>query len=277
MKRNVVKINGEEFRFYISGCRADYYVSQRGEVYSRSHQRGRIRKRKPDYCGHKYPTMRIKTYENGLVVTKNIPLYRIVYETYVDRMPNWISLGIKYKDGDPCNVSIDNLLPYPRKEDALLASVSSKCGLYEVEYKKYYNRVVDYVKWVSKLTLMDSEDVAEEAYIYASFNYDNSRGDFYGYWISTALRRAKGRYYYGRRIEFDENDFEGQCVSAEDFSVLFKIESLTEAEKWWLSFLLQGYTREDILKKPLMRTRKKKIVLRNLYKKIREVYSHEEL
>lgn len=277
MIRDVITINDEEFRFYIAGCRADYYVSRNGDVYSRSHSKGLLKKRKPDYCGHKYPTIRIKIYENDVVVTKNFPLYRMVYETYVDRMPNWSSLGIKFRDGDPRNASIDNLQPYPRGGEALLASMSSKCCQYEIEYKKNFNRVVDYVRWIHKLSLMDSEDVAQDAFIYASLNHDGNKGDFRVFWIGVALKRAKSKWLYGRQVSLDESEFATQSASPEDLSLLLKVESLTEPERYWLSFLIQGYTRKDILKKPGMRTRRNKIVLKEMFEKIKEVYNWEDL
>ena len=97
------------------------------------------------------------------------------------------------------------------------------------------------------------------------------------FWIGVALKRAKSKWLYGRQVSLDESEFATQSASPEDLSLLLKVESLTEPERYWLSFLIQGYTREDILKKPGMRTRRNKIVLKEMFEKIKEVYNWEDL
>lgn len=272
-----IHIDGEQARFYLDGYRCAYYVTESGRFFSCSHNHKIVRERKLTYTGHKFPTIRINIESNGFKINRNIPAYRALYETFVDRLADWKNIRLAYKDGNPLNLSLDNLEVQKCGAALLVENINKSCREHLDDYKKYFKQIVWVVKWRTKIPFADAEDATQDAYFKASMAWEN-RGSFYLLWSVFAKYNATHRYRVIRRkIEFfeDLNSTE-QIHKSADY---LQIESLDDGEKFWLSLLLQGYTRQDIIEKLGMEKKCQSRLpkLKNIYAKIREAYAPEDL
>ena len=121
-------INGQLAKLYRDGIRDAYYVTSDGVAYSYSHNKGIVKELKPDKA-RKFPTLRFNLEENGLKVRYNIPMYRIVYELFIDSEVDWNYTRVQYKDNNTHNFRSSNLIGVANYKSEILSSAFFLCSI----------------------------------------------------------------------------------------------------------------------------------------------------
>ena len=269
-------INNQVARLYRDGIRDAYYVTSSGLAYSCSHNKGIIKELRPDKA-RRYPTLRFNVEENGLKVRYNVPMYRIVYELFIDPDVDWNYTRVGYKDGDTHNFGSSNLTGRANYKSEILLTVHEGCLDHEKEYSKF-NEVANHVRWLTKLPVEDCRDATQDAFLKCSTIYGNYQDGvgFIALWHGCAIREAYKHYrrYRLRKVTLEEEWGWGK----EEMTIpsgyeWLKVSTLTDHERFWLQFLLKGWRRQDIIEEyPQYGRCPYKVRLKVLYDKLRKEY-----
>lgn len=268
-------VNNRVAKLYRDGIRAAYYVTSDGIAYSVSHNKGIVKELMPDQT-RKYPTLRFNLEENGLKVRCNIPMYRIVYELFVDPNVDWNYTRIQYKDGNTHNFSSSNLMALANYKSDILSSVYQGCLNHTKEYRQF-NEVTSHVRWLTKLPYEDCKDATQDAFLKCSTIYGNYNDGirFIALWHGCAIREAYHLYrrFQSKKVSLEDwNLGSEEIISSSGFQWL-RVPTLTEHERFWLQFLLKGWNRQDIIEEyPMYGKCPYKVRLKVLYDKLRKAY-----
>lgn len=244
---DTIEFNGTQARLFQCGIRMDYYVTQNGEVISRSNgPLRRLRRLTPCTNGHRYPTIRLKVEESGLVLVRNLPIYRIVYDTWSGRMNDWSIAEVEYVDGNPLNYAFTNMRFRLVGEPDV-----GKMTEYSRDYERNHKLVSRYITWkFTSICMEDAQDLSSEAF----FRLCAKPGlvimnSFAGLWIKEALSLASHFYRHALKSVFDCDFLSSEPDDLPAFFPrnIYTDFGLSEEEKTVVSLMTKGYTKGEIV------------------------------
>lgn len=222
-------------------------MTERGDCYSLSNGRlGRTRRLTACVNGHKNPTIRVKAMEGNVVIVRNLPIYRIVFDIFSGEYHDWNRCRISFIDGNPLNYSYNNMRLESMKGERRV--IVSRLESFSHKYEERFGEICLYVcRRFDSISLDDSKDIVSSAFYRLCMEDGPSPENFESYWVSASFRLAnKLRERQIRRKEigdvrifFDGPEYDYCNVSANE------IPGLTVHEKTMVGLLMKGYNKKE--------------------------------
>lgn len=248
MVRESITVEGLEARLFQIGIRGDYYVTERGDCYSLSNgPLGRIRRLTACTCGHKNPTIRVKVFDGDVVVVRNLPIYRIVFDIFSGEYHDWSKCRVSFIDGDPLNYSYANM-----RLESLKGQGRISPSLLSANVQKYSERFEDICIYVhhrfNDISIDDSKDIVSSAFYRLCQEDGPNPANFEAFWIRASFRlaqhfwaRQKRRVAFGDAHAIFDTPSHDYC----NLSIYGDL-GLTPHEKVMVDLMMKGFTRMEV-------------------------------
>ena len=180
----------------------------------------------------------VKSYKNGRDTT--IAAERLVYCTFV--LGVWKDdVELRFKDGDKYNVCLENIEePHYETNPIWAKHMAEEAAI----YKRDFNKVVDCVRWLTKIRWDEAEDCAQETFMWLTSGERTMPEYFTGAWIFWAKTYALHVIRDNIKTRILQ-DWEG---SSTDRQVEMDILGMVKNEKYrdMIQMKLHGYTNVEI-------------------------------
>lgn len=168
---------------------------------------------------------------------------KLVYNTFV--LGRWDeNVKIQFKDGDPYNISLDNLEePHEIYDPLWTDRMNEKARV----YRREFNRVVDYVEWFCKIRKDEAQDCVQDTFLWITSSDDKKPNNFVGAWIFWS--KMNGMHYIRDNARLCPiEDWDGwENDKPLDVDILGMIKN--EKHRDMLQMKLHGYTEREIAEK----------------------------
>lgn len=248
MVQEKITVDGMEARLFQIGIRCDYYVTECGDCYSLSKgPKSRTRRLAACMAGHKNPTIRVKVFDGDVVVVRNLPIYRVVFDIFSGEYHDWNRCRISFIDGSPLNYSYANMRiePMKRHSPILVSALEANAAIYSDRFDDiciYITRRFD------SISFDDAKDIVSSAFFYLCRADAPVIANFEAFWIRASFRLAQ--YFWARqarresiedaRVFFDEPTHDYCNLS------IYGDLGLTPCEKVMVDMMMKGYTRMEV-------------------------------
>lgn len=223
-------------------------MTERGDCYSLSNGAlGRTRRLTACVNGHKNPTIRVKVMEGNVVIVRNLPIYRIVFDIFSGEYHDWNRCRISFIDGNPLNYSYNNMRLEPLKGERQILT-----SLLVANAQKYSERFEDICEYVhhrfNDISLDDSKDIVSISF-YRLCQEDGPEPDvFEAFWVKASFRlalhflRRQKRHepIETARVYFDEPSHDYCNLS------IYGDLGLTPDEKVMVDLMMKGYSKMEV-------------------------------
>ena len=274
MAKERITVDGTEARLFQIGIRCDYYVTESGAIYSLSNgYRSRTRRLTACTQGHENPTIRVKVSEGGRVVVKNLPIYRIVFDTFSGKYHDWNRCRISFIDGNPLNYSFANMRIAPMKKYCriLLKSLEEAKDVYSRSFGYICDRVMN---WFKSIGLQDAEDIVSAAFYDLCRENAPKVDNFERCWLRGSYRL--GLHFCAgvlRRVLIKNEEISFEEISYDYCNLsIYADHGLTPQEKVLLDMMMKGYTREEVAVMMGYSVGRFPVKLYNIASKLRDAY-----
>lgn len=224
-----------------------YYVSEHGEIYGISSRiihgkhygYGPLRpipyRSNQEKLGVKYSIRDGGSHEQEIWADK------LVYCTFI--LGKWDEkIKIDFKDGNPANVHLDNLVGY---YEVIKPEWSENMKMYADIYKCNFSDVVNYIIWNCNLSRTAAKDVAQDTFIWITTNREMPQ-NMIGAWMHWAKYFGRNEVYNITKVRyFEDIDLHfGKTKKAYEIDFFGLIKN--EKHREMLRLYFQGYTRQEI-------------------------------
>lgn len=248
MVQEKITVDGMEARLFQIGIRCDYFVTERGDCYSLSKGReSRTRRLTACVGGHKNPTIRVKIFDGDVVVVRNLPIYRIVYDIFSGEYHDWNRCRISFVDGNPLNYSFANLQigPTKRESPVLVSALKTNAPIYS---ERFDDLCIYVTRRFDSISPDDAKDIVSSAFFYLCRADAPVMANFEAVWTRASFRLAQ--HFWARqtrresiedaRVFFDEPTHDYCNLS------IYGDLGLTPHEKVMVDLMMKGYTRMEV-------------------------------
>lgn len=168
---------------------------------------------------------------------------RMVYNTFV--LGRWNDdVKLQFKDGDPCNISLDNL---EEQHDTFDPKWAVNMSRYTQIYRREFNRVVEYVEWFCKIREDEAKDCVQDTFMWLTSADRELPSYFVGAWMFWS--KINGMHYIrnnARMLSIEDWDGCGYDKPL-DIDVLGMVKNDKHSDM--LLMKLHGYTELEIAEK----------------------------
>lgn len=168
---------------------------------------------------------------------------RLVYCTFV--LGEWNDeIKIKFKDGDPYNICVENL---EEQHDEVSPVWAQNMSEYTQVYQQEFNRVVHCVKWYCNIREDEAQDCVQDTFIWLTRNDRTMPLYFVGAWVFWS--KINGMHYMRDRAKMCTlEDWDG-CRNDRpiDIDILGMVKN--DKHRDMLLMKLHGYTEKEIAEK----------------------------
>lgn len=168
---------------------------------------------------------------------------KLVYCTFI--LGKWDDdVIVRFKDGDPYNVCVDNL-EEPNKEvsQVWIERMSEQTKV----YKREFNRVVDYVEWFCKIREDEAQDCVQDTFMWLTSADREMPNYFVGAWMFWSKMHGI-KYLRARARMCTLEDWDGwQNDRPIDTDILGMVKN--DKHRNMLLMKLHGYTEQEIADK----------------------------
>lgn len=180
------------------------------------------------------------TIRDGGSHEKHIWAEQLVYCTFV--LGKWDeTVSIAFKDGNPANVHLDNLIAY---REIIKPEWIENMKMYEDIYKHNFSDVVDFIIWNCNLSRAAAKDVAQDAFIWITTNREMP-DNMIGAWKHWSKFFGKNELYNITKVRYldDIDSYFGKANKTYEIDLfgLIKDEKRREAVRLCFS----GYTKQE--------------------------------
>lgn len=180
------------------------------------------------------------TIRDGGSHEKHIWAEQLVYCTFV--LGKWDeTVSIAFKDGNPANVHIDNLIAY---KEIIKPEWIENMKMCEDIYKHNFSDVVDFIIWNCNLSRAAAKDVAQDAFIWITTNREMP-DNMIGAWKHWSKFFGKNELYNITKVRYldDIDSYFGKANKTYEIDLfgLIKDEKRREAVRLCFS----GYTKQE--------------------------------
>lgn len=243
-----ITVDGMEARLFQIGIRGDYYVTERGDCYSLSNGKAsRTRRLTACTVGHKNPTIRVKVFDGDVVVVRNLPIYRIVFDIFSGEYHDWSKCRVSFIDGNPLNYSFANM-----RLESLKGQRRILPSLLAANAQKYSERFEDICEYVHRrfndISIDDSKDIVSSAFCRLCQEGGPDPANFEAFWVKAAFRLAQhfwARQTISRSIKDTDALFDEPSHDYCNLSIYGDL-GLTPHEKVMVDLMMKGYTRMEV-------------------------------
>ena len=232
-----------------------YYLSEHGDLFSTQLIQGKVLVRGPKQPASKHKkgkrkdggiTHRLSNGHHGKGSESFIPAELLIYCTFI--LKRWKpDLQICFKNGIASDLRPDNLQEY--KND-IPHDWNKRLEFWKDIYQSQFNEVARYVKWWTGISLEDSKDVVQSAYIYiCTSGHKKDPENFLGLWRYIAKLRAIG-FMKSHTFRYNNEDFDliSETTGIEQF--MYEIDFIRfcrgERRQRFLTLWSKGYTPTEI-------------------------------
>lgn len=168
----------------------------------------------------------------------HVTVAQCVYNAF--KAQRWVDLRPKYKNGNSNDYTLSNL--YISNEENVIIDISAISNCISL-YKSYFKRICSYLSFSYGLSMQDSEDIVQDAFIFVTCNRSNS--DILATWVWYCKKRAVD--YINHIKKFFELNFD-ICYQNNEFE--FPIFGLLKVKKDRdiMAMRCNGYSNEEIAK-----------------------------
>lgn len=174
----------------------------------------------------------------GLKKEIHVTVAQCVYNAF--KAHEWLDLRPRYKNGDSNDYALSNLYIPDKVGEIIDISVMIDCSFL---YKMHFQRICSYLSFSYGLSMQDSEDIVQDAFIFVTCN--RSKSDILATWIWYCKKRAVDYINHIRKyfelnfdIYYQNNEFEFPIFG------LLKVEK----DRDIMAMRCNGYSNEDIAK-----------------------------
>ena len=152
----------------------------------------------------------------------------------------WLDLRPKYKNGNSNDYTLSNL--YISNEENVIIDISAMSNCISL-YKSSFKRICSYLSFSYGLSMQDSEDIVQDAFIFVTCNRSNS--DILATWVWYCKKRAVD--YINHIKKFSELKFD---IYFQNNEFEFPIFGLLKVKKDRdiMAMRCNGYSNEEIAK-----------------------------
>lgn len=163
---------------------------------------------------------------------------KLVYCTFV--LGRWDEdVKVQFKDGDQYNISLDNI--EAEHDDPLWTENMSEQAQV---YRRYFNRVVEYVWWFCKIRKDEAQDCVQDTFLWLTSAEREKPSYFIGAWMFWAKMNGL-RYMRNNARLVPIEDWDGYGHEKQvDINILGMIKN--EKHRDMMLMKLQGYTEREI-------------------------------